>query len=296
MGDDDVGVALRPAAVNHGVDLSDVHDGHDALRGSDGHVEVGHRADLAGPRARRVDDVFGGNLLGRPGGLVRALSGTGVVSDLDAVDIVAVAQQVDHLGMSLDARTVTFGIQCVRDAETERVDRTVRNLNRARDIVSEIRLDFARLASREHRRWNVAVTTALEFLSKVLVRVLGTLDEQAAGLLDAVARDFSEDLVLLDTFRRAGLVRDSVAAAAVQETVHSASRSIREGPSLDECDVDAAHRQIAGDATAGRTAAEDEDRRIVCHPFVRDSRSPRPLFYRRELSAHNECRLCEHGT
>ena len=50
-----------------------------------------------------------------------------------------------------------------------------------------------------------------------------------------------------------------VPAAAVQQTVHSAGRAVGQVALLDERDVDAPHREVPGDATPGRTAADDED-------------------------------------
>jgi len=63
VGHDDVRVALGPAPVDDGVDLPDVHHRHHARRRAHLDVDAREVADLPRPRARRVHEVVGAELL-----------------------------------------------------------------------------------------------------------------------------------------------------------------------------------------------------------------------------------------
>jgi len=72
------------------------------------------------------------------------------VAHLDAVDVVAVAQEVHHFRVGLDPRAVGLGVDRVRDAEPERVDRAVGDFDRSLHVRREVRFDLAGFRAREH--------------------------------------------------------------------------------------------------------------------------------------------------
>jgi len=85
------------------------------------------------------------------------------------------------------------------------------------------------------------------------------LDEQPAGVLDAVAGDPVENPVFLHTVDCAFLVGDGVSAPAVEVAVCATGGSLGEVPALDEGDVEPPHGEITGGARTGRSAADNDD-------------------------------------
>ena len=87
-------------------------------------------------------------------------------------------------------------------------------------------------------------------------------DKKAAGVFDAVGRDFAEDAVLVDAFDRGRWVLDRVASAGVKQAVETACRAVGEVAAFDEHGGETPHRGVTRDAAAGRAAADDKNLRL----------------------------------
>ena len=78
------------------------------------------------------------------------------------------------------------------------------------------------------------------------------MHEQAAGVANALAGDLADDAVLLDALLGAGRVGLGVPGAAVEDAMGAPGGAASEAAPLDEGDVDAAQRQVPGDAGSRR--------------------------------------------
>lgn len=112
--------------------------------------------------------------------------------------------------------------------------------------------------ARQHRGVDALLATAGELLVEVVRIVAVELDEQPARIVDARAGDILQNPVLGDALARAVRIEVGVARPAVEHAVRTARRSGGESAPFTERDVDAAQRQITGDAGPGRAAADHE--------------------------------------
>jgi hypothetical protein len=128
------------------------------------------------------------------------------VLDFGTDHLVTVQEEIDHFGVRFDPSALIFGAHRVRDDEAERIDRPVWDADRTLDVRREVRLHFPRFFGAEFLCGDATFVAPVEFLLKVFVRVFRTLNEEAAGHLDAVASDVPEDAIFLDTFGRALLI------------------------------------------------------------------------------------------
>ena len=101
----------------------------------------------------------------------------------------------------------------------------------------------------------------LQFPVEVRGVILGQLHEQAAGVADALAGDLADNAVLLDALLGAGRVGLGVPDAAVENAVGAPGGAAP----FDERDVDAAQRQVLGDAGSHCASAGDQYRRLLRH-------------------------------
>jgi hypothetical protein len=170
--------------------------------------------------------------------------------------------------MGLDSSTMTLGVGGVRDTEPEGIDRAIGDPDCALYLACQIGFYLAGLLGSEFLGRNVTVPTALEFLLVVRVVVLLELDEQSTSSLDAVTRDILSDAGLLDALPCALLVRDGVASPAVEQAVHPTGRPVGEVALLDERHLDPSHREIPGDATPRRAAANHDGLGVSLGPYV----------------------------
>ena len=107
------------------------------------------------------------------------------------------------------------GVGGRRGDQPRGVDHAVGHRQRALDIVGEVGDFVLRFGGREFFGGDAVLAAGVPLGIEVLGVVLGQLDEQPAGLCDALAGDLSKDLVFGDALACAGRVGLGVPRAAV---------------------------------------------------------------------------------
>ena len=250
-GDEDVAVGGVDEAVDHGVDQPVVHRDHDAPPRDDFDVPLpGELGDLAGPRARRVDDgpAFDVHILVE---FVRVADdpGDGAVADLDPRDAV----------VGQDFRAVGHGGLRRAPHHAPAVDRAVLDRDGAEDRRVEAGLPAQGLGDGDLLEGHTGLGRARYEPGGVVLVVAVDGDEQAAGAFDGVGVDAFEDGVLLCAFGGRVRIGDDVPASGVEKAVISAGRPLCEIDALDENRAQAAHCGISDHADACGAPAYDHE-------------------------------------
>ena len=112
---------------------------------------------------------------------------------------------------------------------------------------------------------NARLRTGRNPFFNVVRVILRHKNEEALGLLDALARNAAHDAVFFNAFAGGFVVAHGVASAAVEKTVETRTGAVGEAALLNQYRGDAAHAQVTQGSHARGTAAYDEDRGLYHH-------------------------------
>ena len=154
-----------------------------------------------------------------------------------------------------------------RQAEMERVEDAVGDLERRENAIAQCRLEVSRLRARQVTDRDAGPRAGL--LERLAIGETGVVDghEDAAVELEDLAGDARQDVALRDAFDRGLRVLDRVPSPRMEQAVVAAGRSGGDLAALDQCHGDASECEVVGGGGARRTGADDERRRVA--PKVR---------------------------
>ncbi len=248
---EDVTVPRRRQPVDDGRRHAPIEDEHRPLAGAHGQVRAGQGGDLPGPRTRgRYDRAAGDRARTVRADVAHANRRHGVLGGAFKADDLVVAQRIG----TMLPRRCQVGLD-----QLPRLERRVGHAIRGADLARQERLGGEQGIERDRLGLDARSGAGGREAIDVVVRIVGSRHEVAAGRLDGGRRDAPQHRVLLHAVPRRDRVRFNVASAGVEQPVIPAARAGREVPALDEQRAQAPHGQVAEDAGARGAAADDDD-------------------------------------